>query len=103
MIHPEKFRYHRFRLPKSLSLKLQIFSYPSCLTFVFGCSKEFSYQGSSFEYPQHMFWLIEKKINYTLLSEGLDFNKILFQPVCLLLKQFFCKYKKVTVKSHPHY
>ena len=32
----------------------------------FGCSKEPSQQDSSFEYPQHMFWLRSKKSNFQL-------------------------------------
>ena len=30
----------------------------------FGCSKEPSHQDGSFEYPQHMFWWRNKKINF---------------------------------------
>ena len=43
------------------------------LTTCFGCSKELSYWDGSFEYPQHMFWLRNKKIifSYTFLSGGL--------------------------------
>ena len=39
----------------------------------FVCSKEPSHQDGSFEYPQHMFWLRNKNINfsYPLLSGGL--------------------------------
>ena len=39
----------------------------------FVCSKEPSHGDVSFEYPQHMFWLRNKKINfiYALLSGGL--------------------------------
>ena len=41
----------------------------------FGCSREPSHRDGSFEYPQHMFWLINKKSNfqltYTLSSGGL--------------------------------
>ena len=39
----------------------------------FGCSKEASHQDSSFEYPQHMFWLRNKKIIFwnTLLTKVL--------------------------------
>ena len=39
----------------------------------FVCSKEPSHGGGSFEYPQHMFWLRNKKINfsYALFSGGL--------------------------------
>ena len=39
----------------------------------FGCSKEPSHRDGSFEYPQHRFWLRNKKIisSYTLLPGGL--------------------------------
>ena len=39
----------------------------------FGCSKDPSHRDGSFEYPQHMFWLRNKKIIfwYRLLSGGL--------------------------------
>ena len=37
----------------------------------FGYSKEPSHRDGSFEYPQHMFWLRNKKISYALLSGGL--------------------------------
>ena len=39
----------------------------------FVCSKEPSHGDGSFEYPQQMFWLRKKKINfsYALLSGGL--------------------------------
>ena len=39
----------------------------------FGCSKEPSYRDGSFEYPQHMFCLRNKKNNFqlcTLIREG---------------------------------
>ena len=29
----------------------------------FGCSKELSHRDGSFEYPQHMYWMRNKKIN----------------------------------------
>ena len=32
----------------------------------FGCSKEPSHPDCSFEYPQHMFWLRNKKNNFQL-------------------------------------
>ena len=32
----------------------------------FGCSKEPSHRDCSFEYPQHMFWLRNKKIIFLL-------------------------------------
>ena len=32
----------------------------------FGCSKEQSLHNGSFEYPQHMFWMRNKKNNFQL-------------------------------------
>ena len=32
----------------------------------FGCTKELSHRDGSFEYPQHMFWLRNKKNNFQL-------------------------------------
>ena len=37
-----------------------------CLNICFGGSKELSHRCSSFEYPQHMFWLRNKKTNFQL-------------------------------------
>ena len=37
---------------------------PISLSICFGCSKEPSHWDSSFEYPQHMFWLRNKKISF---------------------------------------
>ena len=37
----------------------------------FGCSKEPSHRDASFEYPEHMFRLSNKKINDALLSRVL--------------------------------
>ena len=34
----------------------------------FGCSKELSHRDSSFEYPQHMFWLRDKENNVHLCT-----------------------------------
>ena len=34
----------------------------------FGCSKEPSHRDGSFEYPQHMFWLRNKKNNFQLCT-----------------------------------
>ena len=53
---------------KSLDIKL---SYENCEYFLihkfkqcFVCSKEQSQLDGSFEYPQPMFWFINKKINF---------------------------------------
>ena len=39
-------------------------SLSSSFNICFGCSKEPSHWDGSFEYPQHMFWLRNKKINF---------------------------------------
>ena len=39
---------------------------PINLNVCFGCSKEPSHCDSSFEYPQHMFWLRNKKVKFSL-------------------------------------
>ena len=45
-----------------MSIKLLIVSYPSVLTYVSGAQKNRLI--GSFEYPQHMFWLKKKKIDF---------------------------------------
>ena len=47
------------------SVKLATSSY-----ICFGRSKEPSHQDSSFDHPQHTFWLIYKKINVQLRTPG---------------------------------
>ena len=39
---------------------------PISFNICFGCSKEPSHWDGSFEYPQHMFWLRNKKIKFPL-------------------------------------
>ena len=41
---------------------------PISLNVCFGCSKEPSHQDGSFEYPQHMFWLRNKKNIFCLYA-----------------------------------
>ena len=46
----------------------------------FGCSKEPSYWDGSSEYPQHMFWLRNKKIIlYALLTKGMYIYSLLLK------------------------
>ena len=61
-------------LPKELLFISNIFL-PISLNMCFGCSKEPSHRDSSFEYPQHMFWLRLRKIFFQLhtLSGGLSY------------------------------
>ena len=46
---------------------VQIFL-PISFNIYFGCSKELSHWNGSFEYPQNMFWLRNKKINFLVRS-----------------------------------
>ena len=57
----------------------------------FGCSKELSHRDGSFEYPQHMLWLRNKKILFsnTLLSTGLFDLDAVLSPFILL--KGFCQ------------
>ena len=55
--------------PKIKGLDIQNFEAYNCKIFLpisysicFGCSKELFHPDGSFEYPQHMFWLRNKKI-----------------------------------------
>ena len=49
---------------------------PISFSICFGCSKETSQWDGSFMYPQHMFWIRNKKIIfwYALISKGLMFS-----------------------------
>ena len=55
----------------------------------FGCSKEPSHRDGSVEYPQHMFWLRNKKNNFQLrtLIWGPENTKIL--TIYALIDSFF--------------
>ena len=59
-----------------------------CVNFniCFGCSKESSHRDGSFEYPQLMFWLRNKKNNYATLSEACC-------TVNILKLQFTCPFE----------
>ena len=39
---------------------------PISFNICFGCSKELFYEDGTFEHPQHMFWLRNKKFNFLL-------------------------------------
>ena len=59
----------------------------------FGCSKEPSHRGGSFEYPQHMFCLRNKKNNFQLrtLSGGLNAECMYDWHYCFLrVKVSYC-------------
>ena len=47
------------------------------LNICFGCSEEPSHCDGSFEYPQHMFWLRNKKINF-LCSDKVEPNLLTY-------------------------
>ena len=46
---------------QTIKLKIAIIFLPISLNICFECSKEPSHRDDSFEYPQHMFWLRNKK------------------------------------------
>ena len=54
------------QLSKNFQHKIAFFFLSISLNMCYGCSKEPSHQDSSFEYPQHMFWLRNKKNNFQL-------------------------------------
>ena len=76
----------------------------------FGCSKEPSHWDGSFEYPQHMFWLKNKKINFLLptLNNILNFEKKSADdnknrktyPACKELRIIFCLFCRPLVSLH---
>ena len=49
-----------------MQCKIEIIFLSISLNMFFGCSKEPSHWDCSFEIPQHMFWLRNKKINFQL-------------------------------------
>ena len=53
-------------IDKKNELKIAIISLSINLNMCFGCSKEPSHEDDSFEYPQHMLWPRNKKINFQL-------------------------------------
>ena len=50
----------------------------------FGCSKEPSHRDGSFEYPQHMFWLRNKKKNSVTHSHSRGLNSSAFDLSSLM-------------------
>ena len=64
-----------------MSVKLLFFSLSIISNMCFSCSKEPSHRDSSFEYPQHMFWLRNKESNFQLHSYLVTFQDNLMPPV----------------------
>ena len=65
------FRQDSDQMNEIFELKIVNIFLPVRFNICFGCSKELSQWDSSFEYIQHMFWLRDKKVWYTLLTKGL--------------------------------
>ena len=61
-----KLHVQRIRPVKKKKLKIAIIFVFISLNMCFGCSKEPSHRDGSYEYPQHMFWLRNKKNNFQL-------------------------------------
>ena len=60
------FRYFYIGVDKQKLNKILNISLFVRVNICFGCTKEPSRQDGSFEYPQHMFWLRNKKFNFQL-------------------------------------
>ena len=60
---------------KNFQCKITIIFLSISLNMCFGCSKEPSLWDGSFEYPQHMFWLRNKKKNSCLLTPHLYYSQ----------------------------
>ena len=43
---------------------------PISFNLCFGCSKEPSHSDGSFEYPQHIFWLRNRKVKFPLRTQN---------------------------------
>ena len=72
--------YQRTSKAKTLKHKIGIVFLSISLNMCYGCSKELSHQESSFEYPQHMFWLMNKKYNFQL-------HTLIWGPEIIICKQ----------------
>ena len=69
---------HRFRLNKIFQRKIVKNFIPIFFSICFECSKEPSHWDGSFEYPQHMFWLINKKIVFVICTQYIYISKSSF-------------------------
>ena len=74
------------KINKFFERKIFNISLPIRCNICFGCSKEPSHWDGSFEYPQHMFWLRNKKIIFWVrtLTKSLDTMSVL----CLNLSKY---------------
>ena len=54
------------QLSKNNQRKIAIIFLSVTFNMCFGCSKELSHRDGFFEYPQHMFWLRNKKTDFQL-------------------------------------
>ena len=70
----------KLQISKSILSKNAIIFLPSSQNMGSGCPKDPSHLDGSFEYPQHVFWLRNKKID-TSLSGGWDLNET-FNTAC---------------------
>ena len=91
---------HRFRKTKILSVNLLI-----NFNIWFWCSKEPSHWDGSFEYPQHMFWLGNKKLIfwYALLTKSLRhmaLQNIILARMCTLLGLIHADNRTSNICSH---
>ena len=71
------------KIAKTFQRKIVNIFLPIIFGICFGCSKELSHRDSSFEYPQHMFWCLNKKIIFLVhtLTKGLSYVQNYCRPV----------------------
>ena len=85
---------------RNFELKIVIIFLPISLNMCCWCSKEPSHRDGSFEYPQHMFWLRNKKLifSYAPLSGGLPLT---FLPLmCEVLYHFLPMFLHLYLVCH---
>ena len=81
-------------LDNFFGLKIVNIFLPISFNICFGCSKEPSQWDSSFEYPQHTFWLRNKKVNILVRSLNLRPDIYCILPHVLLNALTIMMYNK---------
>ena len=81
---------------KKIQLKIVNIFLHIIFNICFGCSKEPSHWDGSFEYPQHMFWLRNKKIIFLLRMQGTKHSSKLFYVI------WMSKFYAILSKNWPN-
>ena len=91
----------KVRICIMLEHEIVIIFLPFSFNMCFGCSKEPSHYDGSFEHPQHIFWMRNKKIffNYALLAGGVSLIREYYNEVYLYNFCFACEPEMQTCLS----